>query len=44
MDLRLSMNPQNICDTKINSGATVTAVSFYFKPADITIAALPAEL
>lgn len=44
MSFRLMTNPANSYDTKMNSGAIVTAVSFCLKAADIIREALPAEL
>jgi len=44
MSFRFMTNPANSYDTKMNSGAIVTAVSFCLKAADIIREALPAEL
>ena len=44
MSFRLMTNPANSYDTKMNSGAIVTAVSFCLKAADIIREALPAAL
>ena len=44
MSFRLITNPANNYDTKMNSGAIVTAVSFCLKAADMIREALPAEL
>jgi hypothetical protein len=44
MDYRLIINPEKSCDTIIINGNNETAVSFYFKPADIINPALAAAL
>lgn len=44
MSFRLMTKPANSCDTKMNSGAIVTAVSFCLKAADMIREALPAAL
>lgn len=44
MVFRLIKKPEKSCDTKMNKGATPTAVSFYLKVAEMTREALAAEL